>query len=280
MNNKNDKKVHPSYIMDLMNGYCKQNSNASIPLCLMKLFAVYFFMVKIIILFRIRFKSPAKFAVGVSNTGELLSRKYFQAISSLASYFIISNKCTKLILKIGDSFEIEMNIGESEIEIKAKDQIMLLRNFNDEVWKINRKSKKFIDIMFRMNRKTPCGCANSDGNVELFFTTIEEIPEMNSSDSLSQLLKSDNAKDQEHCYITHPRKYGGIIKKDTDGHYQISLSDTFDFNSNEKVSIEAHGIEEINVWSSKYAHHQWDKFGYGRNCCVRATFQYSGYGRR
>ena len=254
MSNKTDKKDQPPpYIMDLMIGYCKQNSNVSIPLCLMNLFAVYFFMVKTIILFSIRFKSPAKFAVGVSNTGELISRKYCKAISSIAAYFIISNKCTKLILKIGDSFEIEMNIGESEIEIKAKDQIMLLRNFNDEVWKINRKSKKFIDIMFRMNRKTPCGCANSDGNVELFFTTIEEIPEMNSSDSLSQLLKSDNAKDQEHCYITHPRKYGGIIKKDTDGNYQISLSDTFDFNSNEKVSIEAHGIEEINVWSSKYA---------------------------
>ena len=274
-----DGKKPPQYIMDLMNGYCKQNYKASIPICLKKIFGFYFFLKKKEILFRIKFKSPAKFTVGVANNGELISRKYFQAISSISSYFIISNKCYKLILKVGNDFVININIGESEINIKTPTEVMLLRNIDGDIWKINRKSMEFVDIMVRINRQTICECPNGDGSVELFFTNIKQIPEMDSLDSLHLLLKK-NAKDEDNFYITHPRRYGGIIVKDTDGYGLILLNDDFDFDSNQNVSIEAHGTDEMYVWSSKHANHAWDQFGYGRNCCVSATFQYSGYERR
>ena len=269
-------KKPPKYIMDLMNGYCKQNSKLSIPFCLKTICALYFFQMKKAVLFVIKFKSPAKFAIGLCNNGELISTKYFQAISSISSYFIISNKCYKMILKIGENFVIKISIGRSEIRIKTPKKIMVLKNIDGEIWK---KTKKYIDVMVRMNRKTLCDCPNGDGSVEIFFTNIQKIPEMNSSDSLNLLLKN-NPKDANHFYITHPRKYGGIIVKDSDGYALILLNDDFDFNSNQNVSIETHGTDVMNVWSSKHANYPWNQFGFGRNCCVTATFQYSGYGRR
>ena len=256
----------PQYIMDLVIGYCKQKYKSSIPICLKTLFAVYFFLRKKEILFGIRFKYLKKFAIGFDNNGQLIYTKYFRIISSISSYCIISNKCDKLILRIGNALLIKINIGQSKINVTTPKQSILLTDVVGNVWKINRKLTNYIEIMIRLNRKTNCNCniPKSNGSLQIFFRNIQQIPEMNSDDSMNLLLQNSPYRTTYSC---HPRKYGQIVMHKSDGYCIISLKDDFNFNSNEKVSIETYGIDAINAWSSKHAHYPCDKFGYGDYCC-------------
>ena len=277
MNKKIDRL--PQYILDLMNGYCKQNSKSLIPICLSKLFAVYFFIYKKDNLFRLKFKYPEIYH-HFNNNGQFVTKEesdFFTAISSIASNIAVSNECYKLILKIGNNLEIEICIDEFTITIKSQGTITKLTRGDGKKWTITRCLTKFIDITLRINRQTMCNCPNSDGNIELFFRNIEKIPEIARYDSNTWWSGMRDIDVYEMMQIaSNPRIYGKIEENEIDGYCKIILNDDFDYHNNQQVSIETHGTDTMNIWSAKEGLSiSVDKYGFGTECCVDSTWEYA-----
>ena len=183
MSNKTDKKAQPPYIMDLMIGYCKQNFISAFPLCLSNLVALYYFIFKKKDLFCLKFKYP-EISNGFDENGKFMTieeTEFFDALSGIASNITLSNKCTKLKIKIGNDSLIEISMTESIATIIVDGHLTTkkIRKKCDETeWRITRDSTKYIDIMFIVNRDTPCECVDSDGNVQFFMSNVKEVPEI------------------------------------------------------------------------------------------------------
>ena len=271
-----NKKKHcpPQYIMDLIIGYSKQNSNSLIPICINKLFVAYFFIFKHQELFCIKCRYPEPYCT-VTSSGVYVWKEetdYFFAISSISSNIVLSNECYKLIFKIGNNFVVEINILESKINVNAQGQVMELQNIDGDTWQINRKSTKNFDIMFRINRKTICSCEDTDGSLEFFFNNIEKIPQIALTENSWWNLMDFN--DMQYSSLS-ARLNGKIETNQNHGYCKISLNNDFDYYSNEQISIEAHGTDKMNIWSSKHAEKQVDEHGFGRECCIDACRQFA-----
>ena len=272
----------PQHLMDLMIGYSKQNSKSLIPICINKLFVAYFLILKKQNLFRLKFIYPEIYHV-INEEGKFVKKqetKYCRAISSISSNIALSNECYKLIFRIGNNFVIHANILESETNVNVHGNVMLLRYNDGKIWKISRKLTKYFDIMVRINRKTICSCENSNGNFEIFFKNLAKMPEISLPESKSiwwwQATNVDNNYMKE--MLLNPRIYGDIHRDvdETLGYCKIALNDDFDYDSNQQVSIEAYGIDKMNIWSTKHANQAIDKHGFGASCCTEASFQYFG----
>ena len=81
-------------------------------------------------------------------------------------------------------------------------------------------------------------------------------------------MRSDFASNTKMVEISKDcRIFGKIKRKVTDGYFKMLLPSNFNYNSNENISIEAHGIDKFNLWSTKHANQACDKFGFGYQCC-------------
>ena len=212
-NNKKRKNFPPQYIMDLMIGYSKQNSKFTIPTYLNALFGIYYFIFKQKDLFRMKFK---------------------ECISSISSGIALSNECDKLSFKIGN-FVIQMKILESEININEQGKVnYVLKKINGKKWKINKNSK-YIDVVIRI-------CPRS---IEFFFYNLQEI--------WNFMEWKDSDVDIDKILSYHYQHYHMDRKMKTTqnhGYCKILLNDHVDYD-NQQVSIEAHGTDKMNIWSSK-----------------------------
>ena len=168
-----------------------------------------------------------------------------------------------------------------ETIINANGFLSRLKKEDGTQWIKNKKSKEFLDIMFRVNRKRICSCPNNEGNIELFITNVQQIPLIARSYSKSVWWWSQRTRyggiDEEEMLknLSMLRIYGDIKKNVNHGCGKISLSDDFDYDSNDQVSIEAHGTDEMNIWSAKHASLAVDKRGFARKCCLVSSLKYS-----
>lgn len=273
----------PQFIMHLMTGYCKKRLHVSIPISLLKLVGIFFWIYASIYLFSIEFLypevhsyPPARFDLPWIKIAE---DKFHHALTSIAAYCVIPNGCYKVNVVIGAKKLMEINIVDNIVEIKLKDTQIALTMKNGHLWKIDRKSTAFIEMMFKMTRHTICDCPDTDGNVEIICRSIKEIPYFAKPDSeciwsLPIDVYSSNPKMME-CMMDD-RLYGIIKTRETDGYYKLSLPSNFDYNDKQWLMIEAHGVDHVNMWLNK--HHgskKCNNFGFASECCIEAVGQYS-----
>ena len=279
MNKKNN--TLPQYIIDLMNGYCKRNSKSVIPISLTRLLTVFFFIFKKENLFHLTFKYP-EIHHHFNENGQFVKEQqsdFFVSISSITANVAVSNECNKLIIKLGNKFKIEICSEKSQIIIKSKGTMKKITKRDGNEWRITKSLTKYIDLMIKINRPTNCDCPNGDGSIQLFFRNIQTIPDIAYSHSKNKSWweRGDIDIYQMLDMGKNPRVYGKIDKKETDGYCKILLPDYFDYYSKQQVSIEAHGTDIMNVWPAKNGllTHAVDKYGFGTECCVDATWQYA-----
>ena len=256
----------PQLIMDLMNGYCKKKFNHSIPISLLKLMASYFWV----------FKSSFLFVIDFIACMTQVQDGYPEALTSIASYFVVPIECYRMnffMINLHANNKqqlIGINIGDN-VSIKLKETEFPLTMRNGDKWQIETQQNfKFIEIMFRMTRKTNCDCDETDGNIEIVCRNIQSLP---------YFVKDNKRLYWESHYrrslITDDKRlYGRITRKEGDGYYKMQLPSNFDYGSKEYVMIEAHGIDKLNIWSSKHAAVPCQDFGFARQCCVDAVSQY------
>ena len=285
-----EKKDLPKYVMHLLNGYCKQNTKAVFPLCLNNLVALYYFICKKQDLFCLKFQHPEIYN-GFDEESKFVSIEetdFFGALSGIASNIALSNKCTKLMIKIDNDSLIEINMTESIPKIIVNGHPTtkkIQKKCDDETeWTMTRDDTKYFDIMFIINRQTPCKCPYSDGNIEFFISNLKEVPEIARGELKSiwwwkkeSIAKVDDAELKEMLNkLQNPRIFGKMNRNENSndyGYFTIKLKDGFEYESYQQVSIEVHGTDEMYVWSSKHANQAVDEYGFGRDCCLSNKFR-------
>ena len=269
MSSINKIKLLDQNLKDLVNGYCKQKyinkNNLSFPHALIILISLFcnFIDKSHPYLFKIQFRQVAD---GTSDEEYYAENSdndvYADLLVSIASYFMISNRCYKLVITAGNQLQIIIGIKNNFILINNNKPI---HNGHDELFKTTTES---IEVMMKINKgnkcdskdcdcedcqSEDCDCDSEDcqdcqhrveeinGSVELFFRNDEEVIDF------------------------EKRQYGQIKKRMSDGYYKIELNDNFDYQSKQKVSVESYtyGFDTIYVWSSIHAHLPCNSFGFG-----------------
>ena len=172
----------------------------------------------------------------------------FEALSSITSIVMLNNALYKLTLSIGKDLIIQIHLLDSKIEIIGNSNSFKIKNQNDKMW----KARENIQLIIRVNRKTQCSCFDTKGDVHLYFRN-----------GISK------------HYINPDDWHKNIDKYQQDGFVQISLKDTFDFQSNQLVTIETQGIDDIFIFSTKNGKIPCDKFGHGRQCCYWGSYLFN-----
>ena len=231
----------PKYIKDCINGYCKKHTLCSIPLSLQIIIALYFTIHIQQNLFRVQFKYQQSYISRLLSKGAFIrnsnnSISLTQTLTSISSTFIISNKCYKAVLHLGKTMDINILLSKSIVKID-EEILQIEETKSNSQYKIDTNSKNNeVEITIKMNRKTPCSCLNTDGNVELWIK-----------------------QNKTNAYDT--------------GYVQVSLLDSFNYNNDETVSIETFDTNQIDVISNQNTNLPCDEFGFGRQCCFWAAYE-------
>ena len=238
----------PIHFKHFINGYCKKQTKLLIPLCLKQIIMVYFVFKIKQILFSIQFNYQQTYASKILPNGEIIRKSYdtqLQILTSIYSTFIISNQCHRLIIHVGKRLQIEIYLSQSFV--KMQENVFKLKQIaNDETeYKIDTSSTYDIEITFQVNRCTLCPCLNSDGSIQIHFR------------------KYSNANMKIQAEANKPNAYVELLLKD------------FDYTSNENVSIETLDTDKIRLISNQNSIMPCDQFGFGRQCCFWAAYQYS-----
>ena len=265
----------PQFIIDLIFGFSKKRLKKSIPISLLQLIALFIWISISQILFSIKFSYYTNNWYDIAGQDGQLVRieqeEFLESITSISSYMVIPNECYRINLMIGTNTIFQMRIGQNHVTIESQATETSLTKKNGQLWQIDRKSMPFIEIMIKITRDTICDCANTDGNLEVLFRNVKQIHYCALKDSKSIWwweFRSDFASNAKMVEISKDcRLFGKIKRKETDGYYKMLLPSNFNYNSNENASIEAHGIDKLNLWSTKHANQACDKFGFGYQCC-------------
>lgn len=237
--NKND---IPCDTLDLIIGYSKNQTPLSIPLCLNYMIGKYFLDIFKQILFYIKFKDA-------SLNG---------ALTSIFSKIIIINrnndKYCKLILNIGKDLEIEILLFNSQI--KAFGKTYPIQNIIGNPWKFEKRTDSELNVtnvemILRLNRRTKCNCHNSDGSLEIYFRNVK--------------------KNDKYYGWTDPED---IEWTELDALVEITLKDDINWNSREEVLIKGYNIDEIKLIENNYINLACDQYGFGRQCCYWAAYEF------
>ena len=260
MSSINKIKLLDENLKDLVNGYCKQkytnNNNLShtFPHALIILISLFcnFIDKSDPYLFKIKF---TEFGSYPSFTDDDQQLPIFY-LSSIASYFIVSNKCYKLLITIGDQLQIIIGIKNNLIFINNNNtKNQAVHNGYDNLFKI---TCNFVEVMVKINGNNSGiidkGChlmdCGNNGCIELFFRNVDKIHGLYLNDKV----------------YYNDRVYGEIKKKGSDGFYKIKLnSEYFDYESKQQVSVKSYtyGIDKLNLCSSDQANLPCPPFGFG-----------------
>ena len=263
-------KLLDNNIKDLINGYCKQNYQLSIPHSIILLISLFFnFIDKCYpFLFKIQFREDGSKQNYDSDDEDYCAENYYLwLLTSITSYFIVSNKCYKLILTIGNEFKMIIGIKNNLILINNNNNKQI-HDGNGQLFKI---TKNFVEVMIKINKDEKI-----DGiSIELFFRQLENIPDIYST---SIFICDDEAKEISNYINTNKqhRLHGQIKKEMSDGYYKIELNDfvyrqSLSYGVDKlywygvEVSVESYsyGVDKLNVCSCRHAHYPCNLFGFG-----------------
>lgn len=229
-----DSKQIPNYITDYINGYCKQETKSIIPLCIIKIIALYFIIHLKKTLFKIRFNYKPNYRGSYRLTPSHHHHDHLQRLTSISSTFIISNKCYKFVMDIGNNMHFEIYLSKSMVKIQQ--YTVEFKSTDGKEYKIDTDSNNNVKITIKINRNTQCSCLNTNGTIQL------------------QIQQKQKSTTKNGCV-------------------ELSLMENFNYNSNEKVSIETYDVQQIYSIPNKNDSMPCDKFGFGRQCCFWAAYE-------